>query len=71
MLLDCNATKVWLTLAFTVGADVNPLPGLLTLTACIISFCTNGSKSNKEPWPPTRIISGVATKLEPPFTTSR
>ena len=49
VLLEVSATNVCVTLACTVGADVNPLPALLTLTACIISFPINGSKSNNDP----------------------
>ena len=71
MLLEFNATNVWLTLAWTVGADVNPLPAFSTVTACITSFSIIGCRSNNEPCPPTKTISGSDTKLAPPFTTSR
>ena len=71
VLLELRATKLWVTLAFTVGADVNPLPGLLTITDCITSLRISGSNSNKEPWPPSRSISGCDTKLAPPFITSK
>ena len=33
----------------TVGADVNPLPDLITSTDCMTSFNTTGSKTNNEP----------------------
>ena len=49
VLLEVSATNVCVTLAFTVGADVNPLPALFTVTACITSFRTIGSNSNNDP----------------------
>ena len=71
VLLDFNPTHVWVTFAVTVGAEVNPLPALITETDCITSFSILGNKLNWDPWPPVRTISGTATKFYPPSITSR
>ena len=71
VLLDLSATQLWVTLAFTVGADKKPRPGLVTLTLCITSFSITGSRTKSDPLPPVRTISGIATKFAPPSVTSR
>ena len=69
VLLDFNPTHVWVTFAVTVGAEVNPIPALITDTDCIYSFSILGYNLNWGPWPPVSTLSSTATKLASPYMT--